>query len=182
MHVVIASRSDPPLALARLRARGELTELRAADLRFTLDEASAFLREMSLDLSAGDTATLEQRTEGWIAGLKLAALSMKGAATCAGSSTRSPATIATSPTISSTRCCSPSPNTSDASCSATAILDRLNGPLCDAVTGERDGRRCSKSSSAGTSSSSRSTIGANGIATITSSRTCSRSSSSVSGS
>jgi LuxR family maltose regulon positive regulatory protein len=79
MRVVIASRADPPLPLPRLRARGELTELRAADLRFTPDEASAFLNQtMSLGLSAADTATLERRTEGWIAGLKLAALSMKG--------------------------------------------------------------------------------------------------------
>jgi LuxR family maltose regulon positive regulatory protein len=79
MNLVIASRSDPPLPLARLRGRGELTELRAADLRFTPDEAAAFLNEvMGLDLSADDVASLETRTEGWIAGLQLAALSMRG--------------------------------------------------------------------------------------------------------
>ena len=79
MHLVIASRSDPPLPLARLRARGELTELRDSDLRFTPDEAAAFLNEaMCLDLSSGDVAALETRTEGWIAGLQLAALSMHG--------------------------------------------------------------------------------------------------------
>ena len=67
MHVVLASRSDPPapLPLARLRARGELSEVRVAELRFTQDEAAAFLNQvMALDLSATDTAKLERRTEG----------------------------------------------------------------------------------------------------------------------
>ena len=79
MHLVIATREDPPLPLARLRARGQLTELRAADLRFTPAEAAEFLnRVMGLNLSAEDIAALETRTEGWIAGLQLAALSMQG--------------------------------------------------------------------------------------------------------
>src|SRR5918997_886832 len=79
MHLVIATREDPQLPLARLRARGQLGELRAADLRFTPSEAAEFLNQvMSLDLSAEDIATLEDRTEGWIAGLQLAALSMQG--------------------------------------------------------------------------------------------------------
>ena len=79
MHLVIATREDPPLPLARLRARGQLTELRAADLRFTPAEAAEFLnRAMGLNLSAEDIAALETRTEGWIAGLQLAALSMQG--------------------------------------------------------------------------------------------------------
>ena len=78
MHLVIATREDPPLPLARLRARGQLTELRAADLRFTPAEAAEFLnRMMGLNL-AEDIAALETRTEGWIAGLQLAALSMQG--------------------------------------------------------------------------------------------------------
>lgn len=78
-HLVIATRSDPPLPLARLRARGELTELRAADLRFTTQEAAAFLNEvMHLGLSPQEVEALESRTEGWIAGLQLAALSMRG--------------------------------------------------------------------------------------------------------
>ena len=85
LHLVIATRADPPLPLARLRARGELVELRAADLRFTPDEAAAFLNEvMGLDLSAQDIAALEERTEGWIAGLQLAALSMQGREDVAG--------------------------------------------------------------------------------------------------
>ena len=79
MHLVITTREDPHLPLARLRARGQLTELRAADLRFTPAEAAEFLNQvMSLNLSAEDIAALETRTEGWIAGLQLAALSMQG--------------------------------------------------------------------------------------------------------
>jgi LuxR family maltose regulon positive regulatory protein len=79
VHVVIASRADPPLPLAGLRGRGELVEIRAADLRFTADEAAAYLNgAMGLALTAQDVATLEGRTEGWIAALQLAALSMRG--------------------------------------------------------------------------------------------------------
>jgi LuxR family maltose regulon positive regulatory protein len=79
MHLVIATREDPALPLARLRARGQLTELRAADLRFTPAEAAEFLnRMMGLHLSEGDITALEARTEGWIAGLQLAALSLQG--------------------------------------------------------------------------------------------------------
>src|SRR5205823_3943162 len=79
LHLVIASRADPALPLARLRARGELVEVRAADLRFTPEEAAAYLTDvMGLDLTAQDVARLEGRTEGWIAALQLAALSMQG--------------------------------------------------------------------------------------------------------
>jgi LuxR family maltose regulon positive regulatory protein len=79
MHLVITTREDPHLPLARLRARGQMTELRAADLRFTPAEAATFLNQvMALTLSAEQVAALESRTEGWIAGLQLAALSMRG--------------------------------------------------------------------------------------------------------
>lgn len=79
MHLVIATREDPSLPLARWRARGQLTEVRAADLRFTPAEAAEFLnRVMGLNLSESDIAALESRTEGWIAGLQLAAISMQG--------------------------------------------------------------------------------------------------------
>ena len=79
MHLVIATREDPSLPLARLRVRGHLTELRAAELRFTPAEAAEFLnRAMGLNLSAEEIAALEARTEGWIAGLQLAAISMRG--------------------------------------------------------------------------------------------------------
>lgn len=77
-HLVIATRSDPPLPLARLRARGRMIELRAADLRFTKPEAAQFLNDvMGLRLDAASVAVLEERTEGWIAGLQMAALSMR---------------------------------------------------------------------------------------------------------
>jgi LuxR family maltose regulon positive regulatory protein len=79
VHLVIASRADPPLPLGRLRARGDLLELRAADLRFTSSEASDYLNgAMGLSVGAGDVAKLGERTEGWIAALQLAALSMQG--------------------------------------------------------------------------------------------------------
>src|SRR4029453_18771872 len=76
-HLMIDTRSDPPLPLARLRARGQMVELRADDLRFTASEAAQFLNDvMGLGLDAGSVAVLEERTEGWIAGLQMAALSM----------------------------------------------------------------------------------------------------------
>ena len=78
LHLVIATRADPPLPVSRLRGRGQLTELRAADLRFTPEEAALFLREvMGLPLSVDEVTALEARTEGWIAGLQLAALSLQ---------------------------------------------------------------------------------------------------------
>ena len=140
MHLVIASRAEPPIALSRLRARGELTELRAADLRFTLDEASAFLRGMSLDVSVSDTAKLERRTEGWIAGLKLAALSMKGRddvhrfIDAFSGDNRYIADYLVEEVLQS------EPERVRRFLLRTAILDRLSGPLCDALTGERNGQ------------------------------------------
>ena len=81
LHLMIATRADPGFRLSRLRARGELVEIRAADLRFTPDEAAAYLNEvMGLNLSAADVVALETRTEGWIAALQLAGLSMQGRA------------------------------------------------------------------------------------------------------
>ena len=85
MHLILVTRADPPLPLARLRAQGQLTEVRADDLRFDAAEASTFLQAvMGLDLEAEAIATLEQRTEGWIAGLQLAALSLQGRADISG--------------------------------------------------------------------------------------------------
>jgi LuxR family maltose regulon positive regulatory protein len=79
MHLIIASRTEPPLPLSRLRVRGHVSELDAADLQFTPEASAAFLNDtMGLDLSADDVAVLEERTEGWIAGLQLAALSVRG--------------------------------------------------------------------------------------------------------
>jgi ATP/maltotriose-dependent transcriptional regulator MalT len=79
MHLVIATRADPPLPLARLRARDQIVELRVPDLRFTPDEAAAFLnQQMGLNLTAEQIAALDTRAEGWIAGLQLAAISLQG--------------------------------------------------------------------------------------------------------
>ena len=117
MHLVIATREDPHLPLARLRARGQLNELRASDLRFTLSEAAEFLNSvMGLGLSAEDIAALESRTEGWIAGLQLAALSMRGREDVAGFIRRSPAATVSCLITWSKRSCSASPNVSAASC------------------------------------------------------------------
>jgi LuxR family maltose regulon positive regulatory protein len=78
LRLVLASRADPPLPLARWRARNELIELRAVDLRFSTEEAAAFLTEVvGLELGPAEVAALEARTEGWIAGLHLAGLAMR---------------------------------------------------------------------------------------------------------
>jgi LuxR family maltose regulon positive regulatory protein len=117
VQLVIASRADPPLPLARLRARGELVEIRAADLRFLPDEAAAYLNEvMGLDLTPLDVAALEGRTEGWIVALQLAALSMQGRDDVAGFIAGFAGTTATSSTTWSKRSCSVSPSMSGASC------------------------------------------------------------------
>lgn len=85
LHLVLAARSDPPLPLARWRGRGQLCELHAADLRFSRDEAAEFLnRVMKLDLRAGHIAALEERTEGWVAGLQMLALALQASAPAAG--------------------------------------------------------------------------------------------------
>jgi LuxR family maltose regulon positive regulatory protein len=78
MHLVVASREDPPLPLSQLRARGQMMEIRERDLRFTREESIVFLNQvMELKLTADEVSILETRTEGWIAGLQLAALSMR---------------------------------------------------------------------------------------------------------
>ena len=134
MHLVIATREDPHLPLARLRARGQLTELRAADLRFTPAEAAEFLNQvMGLNLSAEDIAALETRTEGWIAGLQLAAISMQGqqdAASFIKSFTGSHHFVLDYLVEEVLHQQSESIQTF---LLRTSILDRLCGPLCDAV-------------------------------------------------
>ena len=134
MHLVIATREDPQLPLARLRARGQLTELRATDLRFTPAEAAGFLNQvMGLNLSAEDIAALETRTEGWIAGLQLAALSMQGhqdATSFIKSFTGSHHFVLDYLVEEVLQQQSESVQTF---LLRTSILDRLCGPLCDAV-------------------------------------------------
>src|SRR3989440_269618 len=134
MHLVIATREDPQLPLARLRARGQLTELRAVDLRFTPSEAAEFLNQgMGLNLSAEDIARLSTRTEGWIAGLQLAAISMQGQ--------QDTTSFITSFTGSHhfvldylvEEVLQQQPESIQTFLLRTSILDRLCGPLCDAV-------------------------------------------------
>src|SRR5437588_4409857 len=140
MHLVIATREDPQLPLARLRARGHLTELRAADLRFTASEVAAFLTQvMGLNLSAADIAALEDRTEGWIAGLQLAALSMQGHQDVPGliRAFAGDHRYIVDYLVEEVLQRQPAPVRSFLL--QTAILDRLNGPLCDAVTGQEEG-------------------------------------------
>lgn len=136
LHLIIASRADPALPLTRLRARGELVELRAADLRFTPDEAAAFLNAaMGLDLAAADVAALEARTEGWVAGLQLAALSLRGRADVAGFIRAFAGDDRYVLDYLVEEVLQRQPAAVRDFLLHTAILDRLSGPLCDAVTG-----------------------------------------------
>ena len=141
VHLVISSRADPLLPLARLRARGELVEVRAADLRFTPEEVAAYLNDViGLDLTAQDIDALEGRTEGWIAALQLAALSMQGrtdiGAFIAGfaSDDRYIVDYLVEEVLQRQT------QQVRTFLLRTCLLDRLNGALCDAVTGEPGGK------------------------------------------
>jgi LuxR family maltose regulon positive regulatory protein len=147
LHLVIATRSDPPLHLARLRARGQLLELRQADLRFTADETAAFLNEaMGLDLSPEDVSALEARTEGWIAGLQMAALSMQGRKRTPGRVPGEPSELVQGLTGSHRfildymveEVLDRQPPAIQEFLLKTSILDRLTGPLCSAVVAVGD--------------------------------------------
>ena len=141
LHVVIASRADPALPLARWRARGELVEVRAAELRFTPDEAAAYLNEMmGLRLTARDVAALEGRTEGWIAALQLAALSMQGRDDVAGFIAGFAGDDRYVVDYLAEEVLQRQPERVQAFLLQTSILGRLSGPLCDAVTGQGGGK------------------------------------------
>ena len=141
LHVVIASRADPALPLARWRARGELAEIRAAELRFTPDEAAAYLNEtMGLQLTAQDVAALEARTEGWIAALQLAALSMQGRDDVAGFIAGFAGDDRYVVDYLAEEVLQRQPDRVQAFLLQTSILGRLSGPLCDAVTGQGGGK------------------------------------------
>src|SRR6266704_4550053 len=134
MHLVIVTREDPPLPLARLRAGGHLTEVRAADLRFTPSEAAAFLTQvMGLRLSAQDIAALERRTEGWIAGLQLAALSLQGQPDAASFITSFTGSHHFVMDYLLEEVLEQQPESVQAFLLRTSILERLCGPLCDAI-------------------------------------------------
>ena len=141
VHVIIGTRADPPIRLARLRARGALAEIRAADLRFTNDEAAEYLNAaMDLGLTARDLAALEARTEGWIAALQLAALSLRGRAdpsefiAAFSGDDRYVVDYLVEEVLRRQ-----SPAVRDFLL-RTSILARMTGALADAVTGRTDGR------------------------------------------
>ncbi|AHY45641.1 ATP-dependent transcriptional regulator [Rubrobacter radiotolerans] len=138
MHLVIATREDPNLPLARLRARGQLLEVRAADLRFTPSEAAEFLKGvMGLSLSEEDIAALESCTEGWIAGLQLAALSMRGREDVAGFIRAFAGDNRYIVDYLVEEVLGRQPERVRGFLLKTSILERLSGPLCDAVTGQQ---------------------------------------------
>jgi LuxR family maltose regulon positive regulatory protein len=139
VHVVIATRADPPLPLARMRARGELVEVRADDLRFTTEEVSAYLDEATgRALGAEQVAALESRTEGWIAALQLAALSMRGREDVAGFIAGFAGDDRYIVDYLVEEVLQRQPDDVRTFLLQTAILSRLSGDLCDAVVG-RDG-------------------------------------------
>jgi LuxR family maltose regulon positive regulatory protein len=135
MHLVITTREDPSLPIPRLRARNQLTELRAADLRFTPAEAAEFLKQvMGLSLSIEDIAALETRTEGWIAGLQLAALSIKGHEDVTEYIRAFAGDHRYIVDYLVDEVLQRQPEFVRSFLLQTSILDRFNGPLCDAVT------------------------------------------------
>jgi LuxR family maltose regulon positive regulatory protein len=139
LHLVLASRSDPPLALARLRGRGQLTELRAADLRFTADEAAALLRQGAAvsDAALPETAVaaLAARTEGWAAGLQLAALSLRGQPDAVGFTAAFTGSHRFVLDFLAEEVLEHQGEQVRTFLLETSVLERLSGPLCDAVTG-----------------------------------------------
>ncbi|MEJ2736289.1 MAG: LuxR C-terminal-related transcriptional regulator [Anaerolineae bacterium] len=139
IHLVLSTRADPPLPIVRLRARGQLTEVRIDDLAFTVDEAVTFLNErMGLGLSLEEVKALESRTEGWAVGLQLAAMSMqdhvdrRGFITAFAGSHRLILEYLTEEVLHR------QPESIQHFLLQTSILDRLCGQLCDAVTGKSD--------------------------------------------
>jgi LuxR family maltose regulon positive regulatory protein len=141
VHLVLASRADPPLPLARWRGRGELVEVRAADLRFTADEAATYLNEvMGLDLTAEDVAALERRTEGWITAIQLAALSMQGREDIAGFLAGFAGDDRYIVDYLAEEVLQRQPEHLRRFLLQTSILSRLSGSLCESVTGQEGGR------------------------------------------
>ena len=136
---MLASRSDPPLALARLRGRGQLTELRAAELRFTADEAAALLRQgttvSGVALPETAVAALAARTEGWAAGLQLAALSLRGQPDAAGFTAAFTGSHRFILDFLAEEVLEQQSDQVRTFLLETSVLERLSGELCDAVTG-----------------------------------------------
>ena len=151
--LALTSRSDPPLALARLRARGELTELRAAELRFNSGEAAALLQQVAAapggarpgaPLPAAVAAALAARTEGWAAGLQLAGLSLRGQADVAAFVAAFTGSHRYVLDFLAEEVLEQQNRQRRTFLLETSVLERLSGELCDAVTGRLAARRCSR--------------------------------------
>jgi LuxR family transcriptional regulator, maltose regulon positive regulatory protein len=141
LRLVLASRADPPLALARLRGRGQLAELRAAELRCTAEEAGAVLREgVGPDLPDDAVAVLTAKTEGWVAGLQLAGLSLRGQPDVAGFVRSFSGSHRYVLDFLAEEVLDRQPDDVRAFLLETSVLERLSGELCDAVTGRGDGQ------------------------------------------
>ncbi len=137
LHLIIVTRADPPLPLARLRTRGHLTEIRVADLRFTAEETASFLTHVhGFSLAASDVAALAARTEGWIAGLQLAALSMQGHKDISGFLKAFTGSHRYIIDYLVEEVLAQQPESVQTFLLQTAILERLQGSLCEAVMGE----------------------------------------------
>ena len=137
LHLMLASRADLSFALPRLRALGQSLELQTADLQFTLEEATAFLGQiMHLDLAPQDIALLHARTEGWVAGLQLAALSLQGRQDAHRFIVSLSGTHTTIQEYLVEEVLSKQSEATQTFLLQTSVLPRLNGPLCDAVTGQ----------------------------------------------
>jgi LuxR family maltose regulon positive regulatory protein len=142
MHIIIASRSDPLLPLSSLRAKGHMTELRANHLRFTTQEATTFLNQvMGLSLSEDEINSLETRTEGWIAGLHLAALSMRDLDDTTGFISAFTGDDRYIVDYLVDEVLAQRPQGTKDFLLQTSILDRMNGPLCNALTCEENGQQ-----------------------------------------
>ncbi|MGC5222580.1 LuxR C-terminal-related transcriptional regulator [Micromonospora sp. DT81.3] len=140
VHLVLATREDPPLQLARWRGRGELLEIRAAELRFTTDEAAAYLNGVTgIELTSQDVAALERRTEGWITAIQLAALSMQGRDDIPGFIAGFAGDDRYIVDYLVEEVLQRQPEDRRSFLLQTSILSRLNGPLCEAVTGRGGG-------------------------------------------
>jgi len=140
VHVVLSTRADPDLPLSRWRVRGELAEVRAADLRFTSDEAAAYLSQVAgLELAPEDVAALEERTEGWIAALQLAALSIQGREDVSSFIARFAGDDRYVVDYLVEEVLQHQPDPVRSFLLQSAVLDRLTAALCDAVTGRDDG-------------------------------------------
>jgi LuxR family maltose regulon positive regulatory protein len=142
VHLVISGRADPPIPFAKLRARDQVTEIRATELRFTTEEATVFLKGvMGLTLSAADVAALEEVTEGWIAALQLAALSMRDREDISGfvetfsGSNRHVLDFLAEEVLER------QPAGMSEFLLKTSVLERMHAPLCDALTGRSDGQQ-----------------------------------------